>query len=179
MAERSTTGATGGSGDGLQAGEKEQLAYALETRYAPHLEAAVAAVRQAEQDVDEAQTALVAAQAAEQDQTYRSDPLVFMRDSVAEELDGLDRRSNAKKVRASYRFLLDRAVELAAAEVRRFHDDQAAEKAEREGGIAACEAAVARAQDRLSAAREMQERVLAAESAARQGLALLVDKLGT
>ena len=172
-------GETGGRapGEGLAAGEKEQLAYALETRFAPHLEAAAAAVREAERDLAEAQERLEQAEQAVGEARYTSDPLVFMRASVAEEVDGLERKTTPKKLRTSYRFLLDRAVELAAGEVQRFHDDLDAARREREGGIDACRAAVAIAAASLEEARAMQGRVAVAEQSARKGLGLLVEKL--
>ncbi len=74
--------------------------------------------------------------------------------------------------------LLDRAVELAGAELQRYRDDLAADQREREEGLEASRAAVAMAETVLEEAREMQERVLAAERSARRGLALLVEKLG-
>ena len=166
-----------GSGDGLAAGEREQLVHALETRFAPHLAAAAATVREAERALDEAQQRLEEARTA--DDGYTTDLLVFVRESVNEEVEALDRKTNAKKVRASYRFLLDRAVELAAAEVQRFHDDQAAAQHEREHGVEASEAAVQRATDALEAARLAHERAAAAEQSARQGLTLMVEKLTT
>ena len=168
---------TGGGAEGLAAGEKEQLLYALETRFAPHLEAAAAVVRGAERELAEAQERLEQAQHAVSNQPYASDPVVFMRASVAEEVDGMERKTTPKKLRTSYRFLLDRAVELAGAEVRRFYDDRDYESREREQGLEACRAAVARASRTLDEARAVQERVLAAEQSARHGLSLLVDKL--
>lgn len=178
MAEQARGGAsTPQQPEGLGPGEKEQLAYALETRYTPHLEAAATAVRQAEQDLAEARDNLARAELAVEREEYRSDPLVFMREGVNEEVEGLERKTTPKKVRASYRFLLDRAVELAAGEVQRFHDDEAAAQQEREHGVQASQAAVHRAVETLEAARLMQDRVRAAERAARQGLAVLVDKL--
>src|SRR5690606_25952620 len=107
---------------------------------------------------------------------YTSDPLPFMRESVSEEVEALGRKTTPKKVRTSYRFLLDRAVELAAAEVQTFHDDRAAERQHREGGVEACQEAVGRAAEAVEAAREMQERVREAERSARRGLAVMVDK---
>ena len=70
-----------------------------------------------------------------------------------------------------------RAVELAAGEVQRFHDDLDAARREREGGIDACRAAVAIAAASLEEARAMQGRVAVAEQSARTGLGLLVEKL--
>lgn len=63
--------------------------------------------------------------------------------------------------------------------MQRFHDDEDAARREREDGVEACEAAERRAIATLEAARAMQVRVQAAEQAARQGLAVLVDKLTT
>ena len=167
----------GSAGEPLQSGEKEQLVYTLETRHAPHREAAASAVRQAEQDLLEARQRLTDAEAAVRNRAYRSDPLVFMRDGLIEEVEGLARKTTPKKVRTSYRFLLDRAVELAAGEVQRFHDDRAAAEDERATGLQACRDAERRAVETLEAARAMQARVEEAEQAARQGLAVLIDKL--
>ncbi|WP_413450905.1 hypothetical protein AA0Y32_01610 [Georgenia phoenicis] len=163
-------------GDGLAAGERERLVAALESRFAPHLEAAAAAVREAERRLTEAQERLAHAAAAAA-QPYRSDPRVFMRETVSEDVEAIERKTTGKKVRAAYRFLLDRAVELAAGEVQGLHDDLAAAEHEREHGVDACRAAVDRAVAALEEARATEERVRSAEQAARQGLAVLVDKL--
>lgn len=159
------------------AAERDELVYALEGRFAPHRDAAAAAVRDAERRLEEAEDRLAAAQRSAEEAAYRSDPLVFMRSTLQDEVDGLDRKTNAKKVRNAYRFLLDRAVELAAGEVQGFHDDVEAERAEREDGVEACRAAVERSRATLEAARAAQERVLAAERAARRGLDLMLAKL--
>lgn len=174
MAEQDRTSA---GGEGLAAGEAEQLVYALETRFATPLEAAAAAVREAERELAEAHEHLARAQQAATDERYTSDPLVFMRASVTEEVEALERKTNPKKLRTSYRFLLDRAVELAAGEVQGLHDDLAAAQRERESGLEASVAAQRRAVEKLEAAQVMHERVLAAQRSARQGLSLLIDKL--
>lgn len=163
--------------DGLEPGEKGRLVHTLETRYATHLDAAAAAVRHAEQELADAREQLASARQVAESGQYQSDPLVFMRQGVSEELEGLERKTTPKKLRASYRFLLDRAVELAAGEVQRYHDDQAAAQHERERGVEACIAAEQRAVATLEAAQAMQQRVQAAEQSARQGLAVLIDKL--
>lgn len=162
---------------GLAPGESEQLVYVLETRFAPHLEAATAAVREAERALGEASQRLASAEHSAASAAYTSDPLPFMREGVAEEVEGLERKTTEKKVRTSYRFLVDRSVELAAAELRRFEEDEAAAEQERREGVEACRAAVARAEESLAAARQMQERVQDAERSARQGLEVLLDKL--
>ena len=162
--------------DGLAAGEPAQLLYTLETRLAPALEAAAAAVRDAERALAQAQERLTHAELAA-DTPYASDPLTFMRRSVDEEVEALARKTNEKKVKVSYRFLLERAVELATAEVARYHEDQATAQAELVDGLDACRAAESRAAEALQAARQMQERVRAAEQSARQGLRLLLEKL--
>lgn len=162
---------------GLAAGEQEQLVYALDSRFGPHLEAATAAVREAERGLAEARERLERAEHAATSAAYTSDPLTFMRQGVEEEVEGLGRKTTEKKVRASYRFLLDRSVELAAAEVRRFHDDQASARRQEQEGVEACREAERRAVETLDAAHAMQERVRRAEQAARQGLGTLVGKL--
>lgn len=166
-----------GGADGLTDGEQEQLVYALESRFASHLEDAASALREAERDLAEAQEQLQRAEQEVADQRYRSDPLVFMRDGLSEELDGLERKGNPKKVRTSYRFLLDRAVELAAGEVQGYRDDRAAEQREKTRGVDASRTAVAEATAALAQARQMQERVHSAEQAARRGIQIMVDKL--
>lgn len=162
---------------GLAPGESEQLVYVLENRFGPHLEAATYAVREAERALGEARARLESAERTAAGAAYTSDPLPFMREGVTEEVEGLGRKTTEKKVRTSYRFLLDRAVELAAAELRRFEDDRAAADREGRDGVEACRAEVDRAEEVLTAAREMLERVRAAEASARQGLAVLLDKL--
>ena len=161
----------------LASGEKDQLVYQLETRMTAPREAAAAAVREADAALVAARERLAAAEQEAQREGYVSDPLPFMRQSVDEEVETLARVSNEKKVRASYRFLLDRAGELAAAEVQRFHDDIADNRRRREEGLEACRAAVLRAEQNLEGARQMQARVLSAEQSARTGLATLVAKL--
>ena len=180
MSEQNRTGgdaAGRAAGEGLASGEKDQLVYALETRFAPHLEGAAAAVREAERDLAEARERLEQAEHAASSERYTSDPLVFMRASVTEEVEGMERKPTPKKLRTSYRFLLDRSVELAGAEIQRHHDDLDAARRERESGIEACRAAVARAEETLAQARAMHERVAFAEQSARRGLGVLVDKL--
>lgn len=164
-------------GDALAQGEPEQLVYALESRFAPHVEAAAAAVREAERELTEAQERLATAEHAASTERYTSDPRPFMRDAIGEEVDGLERKTTGKKIRTSYRFLLDRAVDLAAAEVQGFEEDRAAALAERSDGVQACRDAVQRATVELEETRVLQERVLTAERAARQGLSVMVDKL--
>ncbi|GAA4875574.1 hypothetical protein [Serinicoccus chungangensis] len=163
--------------DGLDPGEREQLTYALDSRVVPHLEAAGAAVREAERALTDAQERRAAAEQAAERAGYTSDPLPFMRQGVEEEVDGLARKTTEKKLRASYRFLVDRAVDLAAAEVQRYDDDRVADRREREEGVEACREAERRATLDLEAARQMLERVRLAERAARQGLDILVARL--
>ena len=170
-------GSTGTAGEGLAAGEQEQLVYALEGRFAAPLETAAAAVREAERGLAEARERLARAEEAAASERYTSSPLPFMRDSLTEEVDGLERKTTPRKVRAAYRFLLDRAAELATAEVQGFQEDQADLVREQAEGVAACRDAVDRAAVALAAAEELQERVRAAEQAARQGLGVMVEKL--
>ncbi len=166
------------AGDGLAVGEATQLAYALEHRFQPALDGAAAAVREAERMLAEVQQRLAHAEALDAQAPYASDPLIFMRQSVDEEVDALGRKTTEKKLRVSYRFLLDRAVELAGAEVARFHDDQASAQRERHDGIEACREAERHAIAALEDARQMQERVRAAEQSARLGMRLLLERLG-
>jgi hypothetical protein len=175
--DRKATAGDVGPGDRLDPGERDQLAYALETRFAVHREAAAQAVREAERELADVRDRLARALEEEEGRRYRSEPLVFMRESVKEEVEALSRKTTPKKVRTSYRWLLDRAVELAAGEVQGYHDDQAAAQRHREHGVEACRAAEQRAVDALEAARVMQDRVRLAEEAAREGLAVMVDKL--
>lgn len=163
--------------DALAAGEREQLVHALDTRFAPHREAAAEAVRGAERALTEAQERLERAELAAAGVPYRSDARVFMRESVKEEVEALARKTAPKKARSSYRFLLDRAVELAAAEVQGYHDDQTHAQGEREAGVEACRAAVERATAALADAQQTVAQVRAAEDAARAGLGLLVETL--
>ncbi|MGD8148693.1 hypothetical protein [Ornithinimicrobium sp. Y1694] len=166
------------AGESLVAGEREQLIYTLENRFAPHLEAADAAVREAEQRLAEARDQLARLERERGEAPYVSDALPFMRQGVDEEVEGLERKTTGKKLRTSYRFLVDRTVELAAAEVQRFHEDRDAAEREREEGLAAREEAVRLAEQALAAAQAMQERVRGAERAAQRGVAVLVEKLG-
>lgn len=164
-----TTG-VGSSADVLR------LVQAFDERFAPHLENASAAVRDAEQALATAQENLARAQEAAAGKPYVSDPLVFMRATLDDEVDGLRRKTTPKKVQAAYRYMLARAVELAAGEVQGYHDDQATIARERETGVEACRQAARYAAERLDAAREMQRRVRSAERTARAGLAAMVEK---
>ncbi|WP_289019088.1 hypothetical protein [uncultured Ornithinimicrobium sp.] len=164
--------------DRLAPGEPEQLVYVLETRFAASRDAASAAVRDAERELAEATQRRERAEREAAEEEYTSDPLVFMRQSVAEEVDALRRKTTGKKVRVSYRFLLDRSVELAAAEVDRFHSDRDAALREAQEGLDALREAEQRAAAAVEAAHLAQERVRAAEQAARDGLGTLLDKLG-
>ena len=159
--------------------ERERLVYALGQRFAPHLEAAAAAVREAELTLSHARDQLSEAREAEARREYRSDRLVFMRASVNDEVDGLARKTTHKKVRLAYRYLLDRAVELATAEVEEYASDQRALQLARQHSVEACVRAEHEASDRLAAAQAMHDRVKDAENAARAGLAMMVEKLGT
>lgn len=165
------------SADGLSTGDRAQLTHALETRFAAPTEAAAAVLRRAERDLAAAQERLAEAEDEADSRAYSSDPLVFMRASVEEEVEALSRKTNPKKIRASYRFLLDRAVELAGGEVEGFQQDQEDAARERDHGVDACREAVHRATETLEAARTTWGRVLAAEQSARQGLAIMIEKL--
>ena len=165
------------AGGQLEPGEQGQLAYALNVRLAPHLQAAAAAVRQAEHDLADAGEALARARQAVEDEHYQSNRLVFMRASLQDELEALTRKTTPKKVRVGYRYLLDRAVELAEGEVEGYQSDLQALQRDREHGVEACLEAERQAGERLEAARLMQGRVHDAEQAALQGLAVMVEKL--
>lgn len=171
-------GSSDSSGQGLAAGEREQLVHVLETRFAPSLDAASALVRDAERDLAVARERLARAESAAP-APYASDPLTFMRQSVAEEVEALERKTTEKKLRAAYRFLIDRAVELAGAEVDGFHADRFAVERAAQDGPEACRSAVQQAEEAAEAARRTQERVQGAERSARDGLMLLLTKLAS
>ena len=175
-AAASHTGAAHAGGQ-LEHGEQGQLTYALNIRFAPHLQAAAAAVREAERELADAAEALARARQAAEDEHYQSNRLVFMRASLADELEALTRKTTPKKVRVGYRYLIDRAVELAEGEVQGYQTDLADQQRDREHGVAACLEAERQAGERLEAARLMQGRVHDAEKAAVQGLAVLAEKL--
>ncbi len=153
-----------------------QLGYALTTRFAPHIQAAATSVRAAELNLADAREKLSLARQAAENERYQADRLVFMRASVEESVDALTRKTTPKKVKVAYNYLLARAVELAEGEVAGYQADVAAAHREREDSVPACLEAERRADDQLRAALEMQERVHAAERAARQGLAVMVEK---
>ena len=163
--------------DRITRSELDRLALAVTDRFAPHLHAAAAAVREAEQDLDEARQALARAEHAAANTRYVSDPLVFMRVTVSEELDGLSRKTTPKKARASFRYLLARAGELAEGELQGYRKDLESARRDREQGVDACRQAERTALGDLDAARAMQQRVLDAERAARDGLAVLGEKM--
>ena len=176
MTDRSTS-ADAPSADRITRPEWDRLAQAVTDRFTPHLQGAAAALRDAERDLAEAREALGRAEQAAAENRYVSDPLVFMRVTVREELDGLSRKTTPKKVRANFRHLLDRATELAQGEVRGYRQDVDAARREREQGVEACRRAEQAALAEVEAARAMHERVLDAERAAREGLALLGERV--
>lgn len=157
--------------------EWERLAHAQALRFAPHVEAAADEVRAAESEVARAREALARAHQEAETASYQSDRLVFMRASVADEVEALSRKSTPKKLRVAYRYLLARASELAEGEVAGYRADLAAQQREQEHSVQACRAAEERAQARLDAALAMQRRVANAEREARRGLAVLSEKL--
>ena len=159
--------------------DPSQLGYALTTRFAAHIQAAATAVRAAEQELADAQEKLSLAQQAAENQRYQADRLVFMRASVEESVESLTRKSTPKKVKVAYNYLVARAVELAEGEIHGYREDLAAAHREREDSVAACLRLERQASEQLDAARAMQQRVYAAEQAARQGLAVLVEKYAT
>jgi DNA repair exonuclease SbcCD ATPase subunit len=163
--------------DRITQSEWDRLALAVTDRFAPHLHAAAAALREAEHALAEARAALDRAEQAAANTRYVSDPLVFMRVTVSEELDGLSRKTTPKKVRASFRYLLARAAELAEGELQGYRNDLEAARRDRELGVGACQQAVHVALDDLEAARTMLQRVQDAERAARDGLAVLSEKV--
>lgn len=167
----------GASPGPVDTGEYARLAHTLSVRFAPHVQAAAAEVRTAEQELAQAGEQLELARQRAAAMPYRSDPLVFMRASVKDEVEALGRKTTTKKARAAFRYLVDRALELADGEVQGFAADQAAEQRERVEGVEARLEAQRAARARLEAAREMQARVLEAEQRASEGLALLMQKL--
>jgi hypothetical protein len=170
-------GAAAGDADLLAPGELDRLAATLAERFAPHVQAASAAVREAETELAEARAALARAEQAAAGRRYASDRLVFMRAGVRDEVEGLSRKTTPKKVRVAFRYLLARSVELAEGEVAGYRSDQAEALRDRLQGVEACREIEAVALTRLEAALAMQTRVLSAEQAARDGLAVLVEKL--
>jgi hypothetical protein len=163
--------------DRIAQAEWDRLALAVTDRFAAHLHAAAAAVREAEQGLAEARAGLARAEQAAANARYVSDPLVFMRVTVREELDGLSRKTTPKKVRASFRYLLARAVELAEGELVGYRNDLESARRDRAQGVDACRQAEQVALGDLEAARAMHQRVQDAERAARDGLAVLSEKV--
>jgi hypothetical protein len=176
MTDRPTAADPHGA-DRITQPEWDRLAQAVTDRFAGHLQAAAAAVREAEQDLAAAREARSRAEEAAASARYVSDPLVFMRVAVREELDGLSRKTTAKKARASFRHLLARAVELGEGELRGYRNDLESARRDRAQGVAACTQAEQDALRTLEAARAMHQRVLDAERAARDGLAVLAEKV--
>ena len=172
-----TTAADAPGPDRIAQSEWDRLALAVTERFAPLLQAAATAVREAEHDLAEAREALARAEHAAANSRYVSDPLVFMRVTVREELDGLSRKTTPKKVRASFRYLLARAAELAEGELRGYRSDLEAARHDRAQGVDACRQAEQAALGDLEAARAMHQRVHDAERAARDGLAVLSEKM--
>jgi hypothetical protein len=176
MTDRPTAADAAGP-DRIAQSEWDRLAQAVSDRFAPHLQAAAAAVREAERHLAEAREALARAEQAAANTPYVSDPLVFMRVTVREELDGLSRKTTPKKVRASFRYLLARAAELAEGELQGYRKDLESARRDREQGVDACKQAERAAFGELEAARAMHHRVQDAERAARDGLAVLSEKI--
>ena len=163
--------------DPITQSEWDRLALAVTDRFAPHLQAAAAAVREAERGLAEAREALARAEQAAANTHYVSDPLVFMRVTVREELDGLSRKTTPKKVRSSFRHLIARATELAEGELQGYRKDLDSARHDREQGVDACRQAERAALGDLEAARAMHQRVLDAEHAARDGLTMLGERV--
>jgi hypothetical protein len=170
------------SGPGTQAvpgsaGEYERLSHTVSLRFAPHVHAAAAAVRTAEQELADAREQLERAQAVAAARPYKSDPLVFMRASAQDEVEALGRKTTPRKAKAAFGHLLDRATELAEGEVKGFLADQAAAERDRHEGVEARLESERRARATLEAALEMQDRVRTAEQLAMQGLVIMSQKL--
>lgn len=163
--------------EGVDPAEVDRLTTAIDQRFAPHLEAAAATVRSAERRLEEAREQSAYAERMAEQARYLSDPLVFMRQTVREEVESLERKTTAKKARAGYKFLLERAVDLAQSEVQGYQDDQERLQRELTEGVQACAAAVQRAESALVEARAMHQRVLDAEHSAREGLQTLLTTL--
>jgi hypothetical protein len=157
--------------------ELDRFAHSVTDRFSPQLHAAAAAVHEAELSLAGARAALARAEDAAANARYHSDPLVFMRVTVGEELEGLARKTTPKKVRASFRYLLDRAVELAEGELAGYRNDLEAARLDRDQGVDACRHAEQVALVELEAARAMQQLVHEAERAARDGLEVLREKM--
>ena len=162
--------------DRISQQELDRLAFSITERFAPHVQGAEAAVREAEKGLAEAREAVARAEQEVANRAYHSDPLVFMRATVREDLEGLERKTTPKKVRASFRYLLSRAAELAEGEVAGYRRDLDAARRERVEGVEARKRAEQVAQAELDAARAMHQRVLDAERAARAGLEILRAK---
>jgi hypothetical protein len=176
------TSASGDTGDDQPPGhvgpdEWERLSHTVSVRFAAQVQAAAAAVHDAEQDLVTAREELTRARRAAAGRHYQSDRLVFMRASVKEELEALDRKTTEKKVRTAFRYLVARAVELAEGEVHGYHADQAAAQRERESSVEAWLEAEREAIARLDSARAMQARVYDAEQTAHHGLTVMLQKL--
>lgn len=157
--------------------EVDRLAHAVADRFAPHLHAAAAAVREAEQGLADARAALAQAEHAAASTRYQSDRLVFMRVTVSEELEGLARKTTPKKVRANFRYLLERAVELAEGELAGYRKDLETARRDRTQGVKALMQAEQEALGELQSAHDMQRRVHDSERAAREGLEVLRQKM--
>jgi hypothetical protein len=163
--------------DRITPAEWDRLAQSVTDRFAPHLQAAAVAVREAEQALVAAREALARAEQAAAERRYSSDRLVFMRVAVREEVDALARKTTPKKVRAGFRYLLARAVELAEGELAGHRADLADARRDLDHGVDACRQAEQRAAHELEGARVMQQRVGEAEQAAREGLEVLRAKM--
>lgn len=165
--------------DRITQSELDRLSLSVTDRFAPHVHAAEAAVREAEHRLTDAREVLARAEHETANRSYHSDPVVFMRATVSEDLEGLARKTTPKKVRASFRYLLARAAELAEGELASYQNDLADARWERDQGVAACRQAEQVALDELAAAQAMHQRVLDAEHLAREALDLLRGKMGS
>ena len=163
--------------DQITGPELDRMALSVAERFAPHVAAADVEVREAEHRLAEAREALVRAEEEVENAHYVSDPLVFMRVTVAEELEGLARKSKPKKVRANFRYLVARAVELAEGELAGYRKDMAAARRDRVHGVETCRQDEQVAVGELAEARAMQQRVRDAERAALDGIQVLREKI--
>ena len=100
--DTSVPGADSGSGRATSPASSPDVLRLVQTfdeRFAPHLERASLAVRDAELALEKAHEALVQAEQAAANKPYVSDPLVFMRASLDDEVDGLRRFYESRDVK--------------------------------------------------------------------------------
>ena len=147
--------------DRMSQSELDRLAFAVTDRFALHLRAAQAAVREAEQSLEDARDSLALAEQAAADTPYQSDPLVFMRATVGDDLEGWRARRPRRRSGRATATCWTEPSSWPTARLTNYRRDLAASRRDRVQGWSRRQAVQVSVSE-LAAAKAMHERVLAA-----------------